>query len=667
MRRTAFAGAFLLAVAIIGSVYASAPYARETEASTGGPFAPPFLTSSAHALLEREMAVYVRRGISPARAARALAVQDVIANAGIVGKIEAAFGNAYAGVWFDPSAGQMHVGVTSAAGRRRVQEVASASGLAAPVVATRVHSTWSQLLAAQRRWKHRLQRLFAHEEVKTDIDPRRNALEITLGSSVSSSERTRLRKEARIAGVNVVVTVAPYKRIDILPDAGQTTACKAFAVDKAYCDKPLTSGVTIKGEAINGARKICTAGPMVIPKVTKLGTYVLTAGHCIKESGRNGKPWFSLERNEAGTLREIGKATTFQVSAKGDFGAIQINEPGLWTSSTADDPLFAVTAEWGAAEPLMSYPIRGEKLPVLETMSCHEGQTTGQACGEVNSTSVEIDDEGILVKGLVEVIKSTAGEGDSGGPWLKMEGNGVAIIEGIHVGANTTEPKTLYFDPIATVLTELTNSTPALNVELLTTNNEIRPQANWLKNGAVITKEEPATTDGEWFFHHKVPALLGGGEVTLACTGTLKGDVSTGGADKVTAFLGLHGEKENEIACSVSASTNSLCKAGTAVLVKALHLPWVTKLEEPTIGEEVHLVDALSAEGSTPGWEATCSSIKTNCSTNDRARFVQDLANGAMFELTGELTASCSDGGTATTTGHTEVLGVHALSACVRP
>lgn len=658
MRRVTFAGAFLLVLSAVGFAYASASYAREVGKSTGGPFAPPFLTSSAHALLERELAVYTRRGLSAAHAARAVAAQEAIAKAAIVSKVQAALGSSYAGVWLDPSAGQIRVGVTSTAAERQVQRIASAAGLASSVVATRARSTWSQLSAAQQRWRQRLQRLFVHEEVKTDINPQRNALEVTLGSSVSSSERTRLRRQARDAAVNVLVGVVPSRRVSGIPDI-EYSACRAFAANKAYCDKPLASGVTIISEFVRGVWGLCTGGPMVIPTATKLGTYLLTAGHCIALEGGNGNPWYSLESNEAGTIKEIGRAYTYVRGEKGDFGAIRINEPGLWTSGIANDPLFAATAEWGNPG-LTSFPIKEELQPMLNATSCHEGQSSGYSCGEIKALSTEVTVRGVIIKGLTEVIKMEKApeEGDSGGPELKLELPGdQALIEGTMVGGAVNEPKTLFFDPIQTVLKELKTAQPALNVELLTQRNEIRPQAKWLKAGVELTKEEPATTDGEWFFHHKVPGLFGGGEFTLACSGTLKGDVSLGGADKVTVFLGLHGEKENEVLCKVSASTNSLCKVGATVLVKALHLPWVTKLEETSIGEEEHIVDALSAEASTPGWEATCSSIKTSCSTNDRARFVQNLANGAMFELTGELSASCSDGGTATTTGHSEVLG----------
>ena len=53
------------------------------------------------------------------------AVEAEIARTGVVGKLEAAMGGAFGGVWFEPSVAQLHVGVTSPASRRQAEGVAA--------------------------------------------------------------------------------------------------------------------------------------------------------------------------------------------------------------------------------------------------------------------------------------------------------------------------------------------------------------------------------------------------------------------------------------------------------------------------------------------------------------------------------------------------------------
>jgi hypothetical protein len=181
------------------------------------------------------------------------------------------------------------------------------------------------------------------------------------------------------------------------------------------------------------------------------------------------------------------------------------------------------------------------------------------------------------------------------------------------------------------------------------------PSDKWLSVGKEVKEAIESATDAELLIHHKLPSILGGGEIIVKCFDTFDGTENEGGLAKITKFLGPKSE-ESKIDCEISSSTNAICKAGELALVSALHLPWHTLLE--MVGSEETVVDHfLSETGKVPGYAAECKSITIQCEGLDRAEFTENLSSGAMFEFLGELTATCSDGGTGKLTGHIEVLG----------
>jgi hypothetical protein len=161
---------------------------------------------------DREIAVLTSRGISPSRARQALEVQREVARTGLVSKIEAALGNAFAGVWFEPAVAQFHIGVTSNASTEKAKRAVAQAGLTAGVTITPVRSTWAALLAAQEEWNNRLAKLLASQEATTGLDAQDNAVSIEISSSVPVPERTVLKDEAASASVNVLVRVAAPSR-----------------------------------------------------------------------------------------------------------------------------------------------------------------------------------------------------------------------------------------------------------------------------------------------------------------------------------------------------------------------------------------------------------------------------------------------------------------------
>lgn len=447
MRLIKTAGACAVIAAAVGALLASASYA------------------DVKGLFAKEVAVLTSQGISSARAMQALDVQGKVARADLPSKLQAATGSAFAGVWFEPAAAQLHIGATSPASRRTAEGVAAQAGLSANVTVTTVRSTMAELLATQRQWNRKLAGLFAREEVKTGLEPQRNAVSVTLTSSVPPSERAALEREAAAASVNVFVTVVAGARLGLAPQA--KTECKKWEKFEAYCNPSITSGVAIAGtikckkvanqegpqffltekackergkvgEKGEWERQIpgCSAGPLAIN--SKKERVLLTAGHCISEAK---ELWWATNKAEKESV--IGPVENFVFGGaagekKGDYGDILIE--AAWQTGKPANPVFAVTAEWAKMNEKgeeTSYPVKGERVPVVKNTNCHEGQTSGEWCGEIKMLNVTVPYEaGHIVEGLVEDAgENLNGEGgDSGGPWLFIEASQEALMEGLHSG-----------------------------------------------------------------------------------------------------------------------------------------------------------------------------------------------------------------------------------------
>lgn len=254
---------------------------------------------------------------------------------------------------------------------------------------------------------------------------------------------------------------------------GATLAASSYAGECSelgpVCEPPITSGVAIQSEG--GAR--CTAGPLAVNPTDKGPKFrLLTAGHCIKnggpegtvigETGGRGRPEEKLENPEctAGKVKkgiakpkvpwqgerwftantffekvEIGRAGSYADTVKEDYGEICIENPN-WM------PELPLTAEWNLL-PEQRYLVTGLVPPIQGLMSCHEGATTKQSCGQVEEEpwkNGNIKTEFFKVAG--PALKGE--KGDSGGPCLananpglggpeNPEKGGPALMQGIFV------------------------------------------------------------------------------------------------------------------------------------------------------------------------------------------------------------------------------------------
>jgi hypothetical protein len=459
------------------SPLASFPALAPTSATGGG------------SLLAKQIAVLTGQGISPTRALQAINLQTAVAATDLQSKLGEAMGNAYAGVWLEPSAAKVDIGVTSPSSRAAAERVLARTGLAARAIFTPVRATFEQLVVTQNVWNRKLAGPLAHGNAAIGLEPQYNRVGVGLSSSVPAKTRKTLEHAASTSRVDVVVTVSPSRHLWITSEAAE---CNNFP--PANCEPSITAGVHIFSPSkcvntravVRGGRRyrsqteceerrgsgsgewerqgnLCTAGPAAIPEANRRLRVLLTAGHCLQTSGGERENWFAYNRREATALKLIGAAGRFTLGRRnGDFGEINIEAGGWWETGNPRIPVYAVSALWKETEETR-YPVVGDEAPVARAVSCHEGATSGGSCGEIRTLNItrdiniqgeeeeqeelteEAEEEAggglFTVSGLVEVYEpSNATErligrgGDSGGPWLVANDFHQVTMEGTNVG-----------------------------------------------------------------------------------------------------------------------------------------------------------------------------------------------------------------------------------------
>lgn len=379
------------------------------------------------------------------------------------GRMEAALGDAFGGVWFDQATAQMHVGVISAADRRLAEQVAERAGLAGVVTETEVDSTWAELEAAQSRLNDHLDDLFERGEVTTSAAPDLNSVRVELGSAVTGRRRAALERAAAATGVDVSISAASAPRLVAASEA----RCKVFVTFAAHCDKPIVAGVTIESES----KAFCTAGPAALLQdlstaEKSTATYILTAGHC----GPKGEKWYAYTKG--GVRKLIGESveSIHGLAVKFDVQAIKVNNPGEWANA-GEIPVIPSIAPWNAAAEVEPFPVTAQlPKPMKGAKVCVSGQTSGTSCGglvEEPSVTKTFEPGGTTVEKLVEVKNTTTGGGTSGGPWFSETAPGE--VYGTHVGAEVGGNQRKFFQ-----LLEVSFGVLATKLKLLTTANEKR-------------------------------------------------------------------------------------------------------------------------------------------------------------------------------------------------
>jgi hypothetical protein len=454
-------GSLLVAIAATIAIAAFAYVQRPT---TENPFGSSGSTAAgsaaaANPIAAGEVAAFTREGLTPGQAIQALEAQERLAAQQLAQKLKAALGPAYGGEWFDPATATLHVGVTSAADRRAAEAVAARSGLAGNVVEMPVASTWAQLGAAQDRWdRQRLAGLLARNEVATSLDPRHNAVAVRLGSKVPVAERSALQREAAGAAVAVDITTAAGPKLRVVPDLGR---CGKFSEGVANCNPTI-----VGGQRIQTAKGSCTAGVAALKvdlSQETTETFLVTAGHCIEETGGKGVTWEAL--NKAGKASAIGKAIAFK-NSKADAGVIKVETTNGWAEAN-NPPVVAAIASWKATEETEPFGVPGEFFTGVGKASCYSGQRSGVKCGTVAFVNETIG----TLENAVEVKGMTAKKGDSGAPFYSHEETTKDHVEGILSGVEETSGNVVY-SPIRWSFEQLNSE---IELELLTESNQVRP------------------------------------------------------------------------------------------------------------------------------------------------------------------------------------------------
>jgi hypothetical protein len=424
-------------------------------------------------------------GATLERSPKAGEAETEIARTDLAGRMEAALGGSFAGVWFEPATAQLHVGVTSMASRELAESVAAQAGLAGVVTETPVASTWAQLEAVREAWRHRFVEQVPSGTFAASLVAQDNSVKIQLGSDVPSSSRAELRSDLANAPVDVSLSVVPSKSLRVTP----YNRCAKFVKFKAYCDPTIVSGVSIGNEA-SVSEGNCTAGTPVIRKSPKTEaeateTFLLTAGHCLVGEGAVGKNWFAFKKN--GTREKIGKAEAALSYAGStiDAGLIKI-EGKPWAEPTSKTPVKPVIANWKAGEETEPFELIEENTPVEKMLVCYSGQRTGTQCGEIKEAEkleVVKNEEGKVVvewahASVVELEGGKkAGEGDSGAPFFEEEpykNEFTGHVLGTLVGGTTPgEANRVVFQRLSVQLAGLAEK--GFSMELLTPANEKRP------------------------------------------------------------------------------------------------------------------------------------------------------------------------------------------------
>jgi hypothetical protein len=396
-------------------------------------------------------------------------VEGAISAAALPAKLEAALGSGFGGMWFDPSTADLHVGVSSRAGRRAAERVAARTGLSSDLVVTGVTSTWAELEAAQERWDRRLSRLLRKGEVATSLDPKSNSVDIELAARVTRSRRAALLSMASAEDVASTIQTTSSRHLSV----DQQARCAAFAAGKANCDPTLVGGVTFKS-----AKGTCTTGPTVRikeakEKVEKEKTFVLTAGHCVEAAGGVGGKWFAF--NKAGVEKEVGPATAFlsAETSNTDVGVVEVTMP-FWAKAE-NPPLAPTLAPWNEAAP-EPFSVIAQGVPVLEMKACVSAQISGTNCGKIIKINQTLNVGKVELTNLVEVEGVKTLEGDSGAPWYAekqfKEAPPKGVVLGTHVGLKGATGNPV-FEPLQ-ISFEMLKKEKGVNLELLTIANEIR-------------------------------------------------------------------------------------------------------------------------------------------------------------------------------------------------
>lgn len=303
-------------------------------------------------------------------------------------------GSDFAGVWFDPVAGEFvipHVRDVSASLVENAAEDASLDEqeFRTPLVA----STWADLEEAQEMLNARLDRPDLENLVLTYLEPETNSVGVLVASDTTESQEQDIREQMAVIGSGTELKKWPAPELRVAD-----TYCRPLASFR-ICNRPLRGGVAIQPMSAEGST--CTAGFKAVGNLYG-NRFLLTAGHCVHNIGQH----FGSYDPVSAELKEIGAVEGAQESS-GDWAKIKAN--GSWWD-VEHWPVWV--AKWGNDE---EWEIQAESASYKGEFVCHSGFVS-DGCGEVIYENVYGEAENGIHEHLAMFGPTCAEPGDSGGP-----------------------------------------------------------------------------------------------------------------------------------------------------------------------------------------------------------------------------------------------------------
>lgn len=324
-------------------------------------------------------------------------------------RLEIDLGPDFGGIWVDPKADRVKVGLVktiTAQHKAIVDRAAIAIGLTGydNVVVAR---PWSMLLRHNEWLAGEIVRVnqganaYLSAGIRTDI----NAISFGVpeAGALSPAQQALVKQAKASLGGALVLTSKPRR-------------FSSYACQVPYCDWPLRGGVKI-----NYPGTWCSSAFMAQSKVDSK-KYLMTAGHCIIGGSSN---WSTKDTN--GVSKDIGPTWSGYVDTYiGDMAIIRVNDAVDW------QPQAWIQVPWGPfVTPNPNYLIRADKRSVLGMRICAQGAASRvTTCGEVEELGLTANVDGLTMTNLGYATACGA-HGDSGGPMFASHNAYGILIGGV--------------------------------------------------------------------------------------------------------------------------------------------------------------------------------------------------------------------------------------------
>jgi YD repeat-containing protein len=263
----------------------------------------------------------------------------------------------YVGEWFDPTSGRVQLGITSEGLEQTVEQDLDNLGLADNTDIVTESASVPQLKEEQGKLAEGLGVLIKEGLVALQLQPAADAVLVEKAKGLTT-EQVKTVSEA-LASATVPISLVESEGTSV---AEEPDACLI-----GKCDRPIRGGVSI--DTINGAlSRECTAG-FLARSIFDDKPYIVTAGHCVADSGGTGVSWLSDSVEESPGPHEVGKAHSYVLgtasevpggtSSKGDMGLIAIDQAKFW-----GHPIEPIVIVYGNSE---THTTRNERYGIIGT------------------------------------------------------------------------------------------------------------------------------------------------------------------------------------------------------------------------------------------------------------------------------------------------------------